>query len=450
MRKRLTQVMECMNAQPAASFPVMMGTVAAREGFYRMIQNDDINFPKLLEPHVQDVIDRASGHKRVLVLHDTTECRFGGEQMRDGLGRINKNDQGFLAHCSMVVTDDSEHLPLGMVMVQPIVRTGQPVRGTLREQYNRDDKESGRWLHGVMAAEALLGANTAWHVMDREADDFVLQAELVEKGIAFVIRTKGSRVLGPAEKRGNQAHNVQEYFAATAGMFQREVPISARGHKRSPTRKKKHPPRQQRAALLHFTAGTLQINRPSYVDKRHPRALAVNIVHVKEDASTIPEGGEGVEWFLTTSQPIATQAQIEAVVDAYRARWTIEEFFKALKTGCAFETRRLESLDSLLIVLAMFIPIATNLLVLRSLSRTRPAAPASEILSETTLRVLRATSPLKKDPLASVTHALLHIAALGGHIKNNGAPGWLVITRGYERLVLLQAGWAAAQKTDQS
>jgi hypothetical protein len=41
-----------------------------------------------------------------------------------------------------------------------------------------------------------------------------------------------------------------------------------------------------------------------------------------------------------TTEPIDTPEQILAVVDGYRHRWKIEELFKALKTGCAYEKRQ--------------------------------------------------------------------------------------------------------------
>lgn len=59
----------------------------------------------------------------------------------------------------------------------------------------------------------------------------------------------------------------------------------------------------------------------------------------------------------------------------------------------------------------------------------------------------------KLPPGATTAHALLAVAALGGHIKNNGWPGWEVIGRGYEDLLMFEAGWCAArglEKSDQS
>jgi hypothetical protein len=39
-----------------------------------------------------------------------------------------------------------------------------------------------------------------------------------------------------------------------------------------------------------------------------------------------------------------------------------------------------------------------------------------------------------------IRQAMLAVAQLGGHIKNNGDPGWLVLGRGYEELLVLEEG----------
>ena len=446
MSKRLAKVMTRMANQPSASFPVMMGSRAELEGFYRMLKNDDVNYERVFEPHAQHTVQKSLEFRRILIVHDTSEFRFGGEELREGLGRLNKNDQGFLGHFSMAFTADPHHLPIGVLMMQPLVRREGPVRGTLKQQYERPDKESRRWGQGIRNCEDLLGAGRALHLADREADDFVLLAELASASTSFIIRTKGKRSLAGAETDHESPHNVRELFAGKSGSFTREVPITSRGHKRSEKRKREHPPRQQRTALLRFKSATLEIQRPHYVDKAHPQALRVNVVHVREERSTVPKGADPVEWFLTTSEPVGTAQEIEAVVDAYRARWGIEEFFKALKTGCAFESRQLERLDALLIVLAMFISIATKLLLLRTICRIKPDAPATTALDPVTLTVIREMSPLTKRKIVTVTDALFHIAALGGHLQNNGNPGWLVLSRGYEKLELMEMAWRAAKE----
>jgi len=42
---------------------------------------------------------------------------------------------------------------------------------------------------------------------------------------------------------------------------------------------------------------------------------------------------------------------------------------------------------------------------------------------------------------------MLAVAAEGGHIKNNGDPGWLVLGRGYEKLLDMELGFVIAQKS---
>ncbi len=41
----------------------------------------------------------------------------------------------------------------------------------------------------------------------------------------------------------------------------------------------------------------------------------------------------------------------------------------------------------------------------------------------------------------TATEALLALAAIGGHIKSNGSPGWLTLWRGYRKLVEMEAGY---------
>ena len=99
-------------------------------------------------------------------------------------------------------------------------------------------------------------------------------------------------------------------------------------------------------------------------------------------------------------------------------------------------------------MLALSLPIAVELLALRTLARSDETAPASEILPDEALKALRHIShrPLPAKP--SVQDALWCIAGLGGHIKNNGPPGWQVLQRGMEKFVAFAAGWCAHARTD--
>lgn len=146
---------------------------------------------------------------------------------------------------------------------------------------------------------------------------------------------------------------------------------------------------------------------------------------------------------------IETIEQVVAVVDAYRSRWQIEEFFKALKTGCQYEKLQLESGDALIKALAIYTAVAWRMLLTRWLDRNEPDAPAARVLTPAQLSVLIAYCKIKvKKPLLenpTVHDVLSAIAQLGGHIKNNGPPGWLVIGRGFDQLLTMEIGYLVAK-----
>jgi hypothetical protein len=164
----------------------------------------------------------------------------------------------------------------------------------------------------------------------------------------------------------------------------------------------------------------------------------------------VPEGEPAVEWTLYTTEPIETAEQVARVVDIYRARWTIEEFNAALKTGCAYESRQFESRHALLNILALSMPIACELLALRSRARDCPDTPATEVLRPVQIEVLSKFGRRKLSASPTARDALLAVAGLGGHMKHNGEPGWNVLMRGMRTLLSYEAGWIAGRQSASS
>jgi len=213
------------------------------------------------------------------------------------------------------------------------------------------------------------------------------------------------------------------------------VPLSKRIDR---DRRGSHPARVARRATLLIGTTSLQMKGSWAVPVEDAPELALNLVRVWEPEP--PDGEHPVEWLLLTSLPVDSPAEVELVVDAYRRRWLIEELFKALKTGCQFQKLQLESLSALLNALAIMLPVAARLLALRYLAQHCPDIPASDVLSKLQLRVLSAYEHTKTMPLVTARDAMLAVARLGGHIKNNGDPGWQVLGRGFEDLLTLEQG----------
>jgi hypothetical protein len=159
-----------------------------------------------------------------------------------------------------------------------------------------------------------------------------------------------------------------------------------------------------------------------------------------------PAGESPVEWMIITSESIKTEEQLFQIVDIYKRRWIIEEYFKALKTGCAIEKRGFEAIQPLLICLSIFVPIACQIYNLKTLWLTKPKEEASRILTAIQVKILSNLTGLPTEQLQTIESAMYAVAKVGGHIKRNGLPGWQILFRGYEKLLLFEHGWKLAME----
>ncbi len=443
---RVLELMSELVKDPTKSIRAAARTKAQEEAFYRLLSKDAVSMAGLLEPHIAATKRRCAEARKVIVPHDTSNFEYRGGQ-REGLGRVRtKTSQGFLFHASLAV-DSGSGQPLGLVAskvwvrsdeIKSVVEGANGPRKKSGADYARDaHKESDRWVEQMQAVEELLAnaACKAIHVADREADIFAALQTLVERHYSFVIR------LSRDKKARRDAHSPLEDLTTLArraeGRMEVQAPVAKRAATTIPGQKKTFAEREARTARLAFAATIATIDPPRYGHG----SLTINVVHVREIDPPNPD--EPIEWFLLTSEPVDTVEQVAEVVHAYRTRWIIEEFFKALKTGCSMEDRELESLHTLTNVLALCIPIAYQLLAVRHLARTRPDAPASAVFSATQITILQAKTKLGADPTAF--QALEAIAYLGSHFDpfSKKMPGWRVLSRGMQRLHALEEGWLA-------
>jgi hypothetical protein len=446
LSKRLGKIVEAVLEGPDRSFPSLFDDTGL-EGAYRFFNNDEVTPERILGPHVNATVARMADQPVTLVVHDTSTMSFDPDGMRRGLGRVRSAGQAFFAHLSLALSGDGSRMPLGVLALSHRIREGEQKRKKTKAKNNLEN-ERARWGCQVKAVGSL-GVERARvvHVMDREADDFALFAQLVAAGDRFVIRLAHDRLLEPTDAQGAQklAHAITRIQAVA----EREVPLSRRpAGNRSPQQRRIHPVREGRLAQLAFGSTTVVLRRPSTQPKTLPTVLTLNVVRVWEIEA--PQGESPVEWLLVTTEPVATEQQILQVVDWYRARWVIEEFFKAIKTGCAYDTRQLETLEGLVNVLATFLPVAWRLLLMRTQARIAPTAKATTVLSKAMVAVLRVFTRIKLPAQPTARDVLLAVAALGGHQKNNGDPGWITLARGYQKLRTLTEGAAARDAIDWS
>lgn len=445
LNERRDRLVATLERHPDTAFPDACANDAEVEALYRFLRNQRVSPTAIVEPHIAATRERCAALGEVLVIHDTTDMVFAGETTRRGLARLGKGRHGFWLHAGLAVSTDGLRAPLGLLSLMPFVRKMQ-VPGTKKDERARfadPAKESRCWFEGVAAArERLTNAVPAIDVMDRGGDSYELFAALIAHRERFVIRLHHDRRVVTSQG----ARRLQDPPRRRKVLCERQIYLGSRHTGRRPQQSlKKHPPREARMVTLRMRARRVTLQRPDSHQATTVKALNVNVIDVWE--AVPPPNDVAVEWRLVTTEPVDTVDQVLRIVDWYRARWVIEEFFKALKTGCAYEKRQLESLDTLLVALALLAPIAWQMLLWRHLARAAPTASVGAVLSPRQLQVLRASAVgtlLRTRPTLQAT--LSAVARLGGHLRQNGPPGWLVLGRGMQKLLLMESGWAAAEQ----
>jgi len=431
LNDRYIRILEQAQRRPDASFPHMVRSTAELEAAYRFFNNKRVVFDKLLGPHVDATAERCQKLPEVIVAHDTTEFRFKGlpyeESSREGLGHLTGKGQGFFLHASLAICGDESGAPLGVIAAESWARTSERATG--------QDQAIHRWGRLASVAGDRLGDCRVVHVMDREADVYSVFDSIQQRGEGFVIRIRHNR---RCEESGSKLYDA---LVDVTPISKREIRISSRVAKGSVDRRRAYPSRKGREAKIVIRAAQVKI-ADTKKTSNGSAALCLNLLHLTEPNP--PPGEPAVDWKLLTTEPASTSQEVERVVDIYRKRWRIEEFFKALKSGCAIESRQLESLHALQNVVAMMVPVAWHMLAIRTIAHQQPDLSAETVFSPLQLKILRKLTDRPPPENTTVGQALQSIAALGGHIRNNGDPGWLVLGRGYQELIRAERVWRIA------
>lgn len=432
--RRAVSLAQNLAKSPQKTLPKVWATEAELEAGYQFLRNPRTGFTQLMEAVQSATRKQALKERRVLVLHDTTDVVCPSAEC-DEVGYLPTGKAGFFVHHAFCVSADGENRPLGMLWSQAWGRsersTGRGRKASGSTLAKLEERESDRWLESVSEAHLWAqGCAEVVHVMDREADSFRLFAHMLDLGADFVVRLRNDRAL--------EEGRLSECLVDAPVKLTSIVEISPRQQRTMP--RYSHRGRPAREAKLTVRRQSLEFLPMKYMPDAEP--LAVNVVQVLEES--VNDGQQPIAWVLATSLPIRDAADVKRVIDIYRARWQIEELHKALKTGCMFEKRQLESFESITTLLALCYPIACELLWLRSCSRQD--GPAREILRHSLLACLRLQPQAKNlSPEPTLKEALAVIAKMGGHLKHNGPPGWQSLADGYRELLAFERGWLAAK-----
>lgn len=269
---------------------------------------------------------RAAEGRHVLAIQDTTELNFSKHLgSKRGFGRAgNGVDIGFFLHPVVVVEAGSGGI-LGLAEAITINRT-QPVREHRRKR-PVEEKESQRWLDGLLAASRVLSsARLVTVITDREGDFYAEMIAPRRDNVHLLIRSGQDRGLFG----GGLLFAAGDGFAIAA---HRTIDVPARPGGR--------PGRQAKLAI---SFGAVSIARPQHqVPKEWPASVELRLVVAREIDP--PDGEKPIVWRLLTTHEVDSLADAERIIAFYRRRWIIEQVFRTLKAQ-GFDIEESQVLDA--------------------------------------------------------------------------------------------------------
>jgi hypothetical protein len=409
------------------------GNRAREMQFNRFLGNAKVTTARLIESWSEGTAAAAEG-RHVLAIQDTSEINFATTaKRRRGLGEIGHgNGRGVLLHPMLAVEAENGSC-LGLLGGEVWTRKGR--RTVSHDLRDLSDKESQRWIAAALAAKSLLAKAAMVTVLgDRESDIFALYAEVTAGRFHVIARSMHERKL---------VDGIGLYAAseAMAVVDQRSIVLPARAQ------------RPERLAHLELRFGSVNLARPQSRFLRHlPESLPLTLLDVREPDP--PAGTEPLHWRLLTTHPVTTAEEAWRIVEWYKRRWLIEQFFRVLKTqGFRLEDSQIGTADRLLKLVAIAAKAAVITIQLlqardgRSHQLVRHVFAANEIATLAGLNQnLEAQSKRLKNPHPpdSLAWAAWIIGRLGGWdgYPSSKPPGPITMRHGLEYFYAVATGWS--------
>ena len=453
--RRLIKTAQQLASAPVSPINEACGDWASTQAAYRLFDNPKASPEAILEPHIQQTLERMAAQRAaVLVVQDTVFFSYGSRPKTRGLGPIGKTnnagERGLIMHNALAFSTSG--VPLGLLSQRIWARQEVPKEGRVEKIMRLqcmaiEEKETSKWL--LALRETLERSPSTLNlvtVADRESDIFEFITEAQAQRAHFLIRARADRHLVPEDSEGHTC--ILEAFAHAPALGSLPVEIAGNGR------------RKARTANVEVRTARVTLKPPNR--RGHAKTsgstepVTVNLVMATEGIP--PAGTDAISWVLLTNLPVKDFAAAAEKVQWYGQRFGIETWHKVLKSGCKVEDCLLETAERLQRYLTLFSIIGVRLMHVAYLARMRPGTAATEVLSKEELEALhvRINKTLPPDNPPSLREAVRMIGRLGGHLgrKCDGEPGVTVLWRGwmrlYEDVEILRAHKQALGMTDSS
>ena len=430
--KRLVKLAEQAAARPDGSTPEQTESWGDCKAAYRLFDQDDVTFDAILEPHCRQTRATSRPGDVKLLINDTTEIDFGHGRRADGLGPTgNGSGRGFFLHTAMQV-DAATGRVEGLAGQILFHRKPRPKRKKHRNSLRRSaDRESAVWGDLVDRVGRPPEGVKVVHVDDRGADDVEVFHRIAAQGCSCVIRaSRLTRWLQWPDGRKVRLKSLLE-----------ELPVRATRTLDVPA-KDEQPARE---ATLELRFAEVRMPLPNVITpwlKEHRPAEPLRLWVVELREIHAPAGVKPLRWVLYTLESVEDVATAHRVIGWYEQRPTIEDYHKALKTGCRVQQRYYETSPRLERVTGLLSVVAVRLMQLKTAAQETPDRPAAEVAPKEWIELVQRARRKPPNPAMTIRQFLRAVAGLGGHLgrKCDGEPGWITLWRGFEKLILLARG----------
>jgi hypothetical protein len=426
---RLVQIGDELGSSPAESIPASCENWASTKATYRFCDNDRVDPNEVISAHRQAQESRVSGGDELLVVSDTTYLTFPRHPGKEGLGDIGSSDidvEGVKLHSSVGIRPDTQQMT-GVIDQQVLVEDQQADIDYItngKDDPIQVDSQYDKWLRGDRATLDWVPEDVRpIFVHDRGGDAFSLFEELGREcdDTGFVVRAKKDRRIWTEE---GDAGKLNDWSSDLAERGRDSIEIQQGGD------------RKARTAEVSIAAGTCELRAP----KNNPEqegSIEVNVVTVDE----VSEADDPIQWVLFTTESVSTFDDILTVIEYYRLRWRIEDWHKALKTGCEIEERQLQTWERMEVLMSVYSVIAWKVLELRELARGEDSVAPETLLSDAERAVLETKFPELSGQNGKAY--AVHVAKLGGYLDRGSdpPPGWQTMWKGLQKLRLWAEGY---------
>ena len=428
--KRLVNIAEHLAAQPHGALPQAFPDWAELKAAYRFFGQSGVTFERVLASHLERTRESCRAPGEYLLIEDTTVLDYSLHWAAQDLGVIGDGTQrGFELHSALAVRLEGWTLgqrPEGVVLGlfdQQCRRPRPAPAGETRTQRLRRPRKSQSWA-AAFGSAGRPPAGSRWiYVADRESDIYEAFQSCQRHGVDLVVRACQDRRLA------DEAGHLRAAVAQAEVLGHSTVELRARAGQTA------------RTTSVELRSRRVNLDGPHRPAGWQPPLAELGVIEVRE--INAPAAGQApLHWVLLTSLPCATQAQVQRIVGCYAARWWIEEYHKALKSGTGVEASQLERADRLEPLIAVLAVVAVRLLSAKMLARSRPhTLEVAASLGPQLLALLE--KKLGPPPDGWNNRNLIRaMARIGGFIgrKGDGEPGWQTIWRGWQRLIWMAEG----------